>query len=174
MLECCKKNFLANLMISDLKKTVQHQIWMMFLAIIPIWHRVMLNLITVVGWIMLNLVMIFPAFTMKYPNKKTLDKLSKLASQFSRTVDELRKKIPGSSDTSVLSDSLSGFSPPRIWARNAPEIIPSTQEDDDEFELDSVSSSRFNRKRFLAPWRTIVVKTRPEHSQDRVTHPNLA
>ena len=48
------------------------------------------------------------------PNQKTLDRLSKLASEFSRTVKELRQSIPASSAASSRSDSVSRFSPPRL------------------------------------------------------------
>ena len=65
-------------------------------------------------------------------NQSTLDKLSELASLFSRTVQQLRKQIPASSNRTVQSDSLSRCPP-----RSAPDIIPSTQdppEDEVEYE----------------------------------------
>ena len=98
-------------------------------------------------------------------NQSTLDKLSELASLFSRTVQQLRKQIPASSNRTVRSDSLSRCTPPR----SAPDIIPSTQdppEDEVEYESDSVSSSRSTRKKLIAPWRTIIVKERSEFSQE--------
>ena len=48
------------------------------------------------------------------PNQKTLERLSELASEFSRTVKELRRSIPASSAASSRSDSVSRFSPPRL------------------------------------------------------------
>jgi hypothetical protein len=77
----------------------------------------MLNLITVVRWIMLDGSAVdyvesgdeISSIHDQRLDQKTLDKLSKLELQFSRTVDELQKRIPRASDKSVRSDSLSRF-----------------------------------------------------------------
>ena len=95
------------------------------------------------------------------PKKDVLDKLTRLASQFTRTVEKLRNKahIPSkasfSSDLSHRSDPSSRLTPPM----DSEELIPCTQADDDEeFEKDSVCSSHTTRKKLIAPWRSISEK----------------
>ncbi len=77
------------------------------------------------------------------PKKDVLDILSRLASQFSRTVEKLRRKahVPSkaskSSALSVRSDPSSRRTPPL----DSEVLVPCTQPDDDEeFEKDSVCS----------------------------------
>ena len=85
------------------------------------------------------------------PKQDVLDKLTRLATQFSQTVEKLRRKADGTSNASMRSDQSSKsipsshFTPPL----DSEEQVPCTQADDDEeFEKDSISSSQTGRKKY--------------------------
>ena len=103
------------------------------------------------------------------PNQAMLDKLSRLATQFSRTVEKLRKSVPAASRATVHSDlrhrskAPSRITPPLV----SEEAVACTEEDEDEeFEKDSIASSHSQRKKLLAPWKTISVKKRSNCSEE--------
>jgi hypothetical protein len=103
------------------------------------------------------------------PNQDVLEKLSDLASQFTRTVEKLRSKslAPSKASTkssvSHRSDRSCRMTPPL----GGEELIPNTQpSDDEEFEKDSVCSSHTSRKKLIAPWRSIFVKMRDSCTEE--------
>jgi hypothetical protein len=98
-----------------------------------------------------------------------LDKLSRLATQFTQTVEKLRKKGVGSGKALKRlvpwskSIGSSRFTPPC----ESEEMIESTQHDDEEeCEEESVASSQARRKRLLAPWRTVMIRIRDDISEE--------
>jgi hypothetical protein len=111
-------------------------------------------------------------------NDEIIAQLSQMASKFSQTVEKLRNARGGSSlklkrpvhahdGYDVFNPKRKGtmrFSPPRM----APEIIPCSQRQDDDFEEDSTASqcSRTPRRRLLAAWRLVLIKYHADCSKE--------
>ena len=101
------------------------------------------------------------------------NKLSKMADEFMRTVQELKAQASssrqGKAESLRLPEHKSrkrslNFSPPR----GGRVLVPATQ-DDDEMETDSLSSHTYRpRKRLLAPWKLILVKQKSKSSKQEV------